>query len=261
MRIVTWNVNSLRAREDYVRLYLEERAPDVLCLQELRADVEDLPLQLLEDHGYRWTVRAQKQRNGVLIAGRGAACELVDPVEGHAGIEEADDARFVAATVAGLRIVNVYCPQGQSTDSPQFPYKLRFFEGLRAWLEADALRAEPLVVLGDLNVARHPEDVWSVDAVAGVPTFHPEEHARWDGLLELGLADAVRPWIDPGTYSFWDYRGGAFRFGQGFRIDHVLVARELLPRIGGAEIERPWRKKRDGLTASDHAPVAVEIDA
>ncbi|MCP5115476.1 MAG: exodeoxyribonuclease III, partial [bacterium] len=123
--------------------------------------------------------------------------------------------------------------------------------------EADL--AQPLVVLGDLNIAPRPEDVWSVEALAGIPSYHPDEHARWAKLLELGFHDAVAPRVPAGTFTFWDYQGGAFHRNLGMRIDHILVNEPLLPRIVSASVARDWRKKKQGLTASDHAPVIVQL--
>ncbi len=255
MRIVTWNVNSLNAREDFVRLFLDAATPDVVCLQELKLEAEKVPAELFEERGYHLAVHGQKSWNGVLIASK-------TPLEDvERGLPEADEgqARAIAATTAGIRLLNLYCPQGQSADSPQFAYKLAFFDGLKRWLEERADPGEPLAVVGDLNVAPRPEDVWSVEAFEGVPSFHPEEHARWAELEALGLHDAVAPRVPPGTFTYRDYRGGAFHRKMGMRIDHVLVTEPLLPRIEAAWVERDWRKKQQGLTASDHAPVVVQL--
>ncbi|MCP3958068.1 MAG: exodeoxyribonuclease III [bacterium] len=255
MRIVTWNVNSIKAREDYVRLFLDRESPDVLCLQELKLETSKVPAELFEERGYHLATHGQKRWNGVLIASKEPLEEI------HKGLAGADDgqARSISAVTGGIRLLNLYCPQGQSVDSPQFPFKLAFFDALRRWLDAHADPAEPLIVLGDLNIAPRPEDVWSVEAFDGVPSFHPQEHERWAQLLDFGLHDAVAPRVEPGTFTFWDYRGGAFHRNLGMRIDHVLVTEPLLPRISGARVERDWRKKKEGLTASDHAPVTVEL--
>ena len=255
MRIVTWNVNSINARADFIRLFLDQESPDVLCLQELKLESSKVPVEMFEERGYHLAVHGEKRWNGVLIASR-------EPLEQvRKGLPDADQghARSIAAATGGIRLLNLYCPQGQSVDSPQFPYKLAFFEALRRWLDEHAEPSEPLVVLGDLNVAPRAEDVWSVEALAGVPSFHPEEHARWADLLAFGLHDAVAPRIEPGTFTYWDYRGGAFHRNLGMRIDHILVTEPLLPRIVGVRIERDWRKKKQGLTASDHAPVTLEL--
>ena len=255
MRIVTWNVNSLNARRDFVRLFLDEVAPDVLCLQELKLEASKVPVEVFEERGYHLAIHGQKSWNGVLIASKTPLTDV------HRGLPEADEgqARSIAATTCEIRFVNLYCPQGQAVDSPKFPYKLAFFDALLRWLEAEADLEEPLVLLGDLNVAPRPEDVWSVEALAGIPSYHPDEHARWAELLELGLHDAVAPRVPPGTFTFWDYQGGAFHRNLGMRIDHVLVSGPVLPRITSASVARDWRKKKQGLTASDHAPVIVDL--
>jgi exodeoxyribonuclease-3 len=255
VKIVTWNVNSLKARHDYVERYLDAASPDVLCLQELKLQDHAVPRALFESRGYALAIHGQKQYNGVLIASR------VGLEDVRVGLPEGDDgmARFVSAVTGGVRLVNLYCPQGQRVDSPQFPYKLAFFRALRRWLDRHCDPTEELAVVGDLNIARHPEDIWDPEGFADIPTFHPKEHERWDELVDFGLHDAVKPHIEPGKYSFWDYRGGAFYRNQGMRIDHVLVTESLRERVLTAWIDRPFRKKIGDLKASDHAPVGVEL--
>ena len=255
MRIVTWNVNSLKAREDYVGLFLDQVSPDVLCVQELKLETSKVPAELFEVRGYHLAIHGQKSWNGVLIASR---TPLADVARGFPDFDEGQ-ARAIAATTAGIRFLNLYCPQGQSVESPQFPYKLAFFDGLRRWLDSRASPDEPLAVLGDLTVAPRPEDVWSVEQLAGVPSYHPDEHARWAALMDYGLEDAVAPRIAPGTFSYWDYRGGAFHRNMGLRIDHILLTAPLAARVTTASVARDWRKKKQGLTASDHAPVMLEL--
>ncbi len=255
MRIVTWNVNSLKARHDYVAEYLDAERPDVLCLQELKLQDEHVPTELFTSRGYDLAIHGQRQWNGVLIA------SLTPLSDVHTGLPAGDDgaARLIAATTAGIRLVNLYCPQGQAADSPKFPYKLGFFDALIEWLPANIPPETAGLILGDLNVAPNPDDVYSLDAFKGVPTYHPEEHARWDRLLELGFADVSKPWLAPGTYSFWDYRGGAFRRDQGMRIDHHLATASLASRVRGSRVLRQWRKNLEDLRASDHAPVEITL--
>jgi exodeoxyribonuclease-3 len=256
MKIVTWNVNSLKARADYVSMYLDrDDAPDVLCLQELKLETDKVPRDLFESRGYHLAVHGQKQWNGVLIASRWPLTDV------EMGLPMGDDgqSRLICATTEGVRLVNLYCPQGQSAESPKFAYKLRFFDALEGWLSEHMSPADPWVILGDINVAPEARDVYDVAAIEGEPTYHPEEHARWARLRALGLSDAVAPHVEPGTFSFWDYRGMAFRFNQGYRIDHLLVTEPILARVEDAWIDRKERKKKDGLTPSDHAPVGIAL--
>ena len=255
MKIVTWNVNSLKARAERVARYLDLARPDVLCLQELKLEADKVPRELFEARGYHLAIHGQRQWNGVLVASRTPLTDI------ERGLPEADEgqARLVAATTAGLRLVNVYAPQGQAVDSDKFPYKLRFFAALRAWLDAHRRPDEPLVLLGDLNIAPGPEDVWSVEEVAGTPSYHPLEHERWAQLMAFGLTDVVRPHAPAGTFSFWDYRGAAFRMNLGMRIDHVLATAPVAARVRTAWVDRDERKKVGELKPSDHAPVGIEL--
>ncbi len=255
MRIVTWNVNSLKARHDYVAAYLDEESPDVLCLQELKLEDDKVPTALFVERGYEVAIHGQRQWNGVLIASK---CGLDDV---HTGLPAGDEgaARLIAATVAGVRVVNLYCPQGQAADSPKFQYKLGFYDALLEWVAAELSADQPAAILGDLNIAREARDIFSVQQLEGVPSFHPEEHRRWDALLDLGFVDVCRPWMPPGTYSFWDYRGGAWQRDMGMRIDHLLATAPLAARVRGARVVRDWRKNRGELRASDHAPVEVTL--
>ena len=260
MKIVTWNVNSLNAREDFVALYLDADSPDVLCMQELKLEDEAVPREIFESRGYHLETFGQPSWNGVAIASKTPLTEV------HRGLPASDagggddgQSRLIAATTAGVQIVNLYCPQGQGVDSPKFPYKLGFYRALNDWIRGRYQPDQPLIVTGDLNVARLERDVWDVARIAGKPTFHPDEHAQWDELLAFGLTDVCEPFIEPGKFSFWDYRGGDFHKNKGFRIDHFLVTSPLVPRVKDAWISRDWRKKHEGLTPSDHAPVGIEI--
>lgn len=256
MKIVTWNVNSLKARQGYVERWLDAEAPDVLCVQELKLDDDKVPTEMFTDRGYDVAIHGQPRWNGVLIASK-------TPLEDVAkGLPEGDEgeARLIAATASGVRFVNLYCPQGQAADSPKFPFKLGFFAALRAWLAATCDPSRELIVLGDLNIAPEARDIWDEEAMAGVPSYHPLEHEEWGKLMAFGLEDAVKPFVEPGTFSFWDYRGGCFHRNQGMRIDHVLVTKALAGRVTDGFIQRPYRKKWDGMTPSDHAPVGIVLD-
>ena len=178
-------------------------------------------------------------------------------------------ARLIAATTQGIRFVNLYCPQGQSAESDKFPYKLGFYDSLIDWLPKDSNLDAPVVVMGDLNIAPEPRDIYDPSKFEGVPSFHPEEHVRWNRLVELGFEDTMVAHLKAGTYSFWDYRGGAFRFNKGMRIDHILATPAAASLTQEAWVERDWRKvkpvkREDGtiekLKPSDHAPVAVRFE-
>ena len=190
--------------------------------------------------------------NGVLIASK---LPMTDVVCGFAG--EEGQSRMIAVTIGGLRLVNLYCPQGQAVDSPKFPYKLRFFDSLIEWLGANCDPASPVLVTGDINIIPAPRDVWSVEAVEGAPSYHPAEHERWQALLGWGLADVACDHIPPQTYSFWDYRGGSFWRDRGMRIDHFLATEPVAALVEGAGVLRDWRRKRGEEKPSDHAPVAL----
>ncbi len=257
MKLVTWNVNSLNVRQEYVSGFLDRVQPDVLALQELKLETHKVPRELFESRGYHLAVFGQPQWNGVLIASKGPIEELQRGLE-VPGAEEIE-ARLLAVRTLGLTVVDVYCPQGQSVESPKFPYKLAFFDALVAWLSARFSPEEALVLLGDYNVAPAARDLYDPVGLAGVPSFHPEEHQRLEALRRFGLEDVCEPFLPAGTYSFWDYRGGAFRFNQGMRIDHIWVTPPLRDRVKGASVSRDDRKKRGELVPSDHAPVILEL--
>ena len=255
MKIVTWNVNSLNAREELVARFLDAERPDVLALQELKMEADQVPRDLFISRGYHLAVHAQKRWNGVLLASRQP---ITDVMMGLPAAEE-DQARVLAATTGGVRFVNLYCPQGQAIDSPKYPYKLAFYDALSAWLRTQLDPAAPWVVLGDLNIAPRAEDIWDPERFRDIPTFTPEEHVRWAELVSFGLADVLAPRVPPHTYTFWDYRGGAFHKRQGMRIDHVLATAPVDARVAAVAVERDWRKKVTDLTPSDHAPVSVTL--
>lgn len=256
MRIVTWNINSINARKDLTALFLDAEKPDVLAMQELKLETDKVPRDLFESRGYHVAILGQRAWNGVLIASKTPLTDVQTNLASDNG-----ESRFIAATTAGLRIINLYCPQGQSVDSEKFPYKLGFYDALIHRLETDHRPDEPLIVMGDFNVAPGPDDVWDVSKFEGIPTYHPLEHQRWRRLIDLGLHDLVQPHVPAKTFSFWDYRGGDFRFNHGMRIDHLLGTAVVASRVTKAEVLRDWRKKKDNLTPSDHAPVAIEFSA
>ncbi|HVS13601.1 MAG TPA: exodeoxyribonuclease III [Thermoanaerobaculia bacterium] len=260
MLVATWNVNGLRARLDFVRHWLLARRPDVVGLQELKLPDEQFPHAELEELGYRAVVHAQKSWNGVAVLSRLPA----EPVcRGLPGGED-QGARLVTARVEGAdgawSFVTVYCPNGKSTSHQDFPRKLAWFDALAEHLEREHDPTEPLVVCGDFNVCPGALDSWNEEALAGRIFHTDEERARLRRLLDWGLVDVYRR-VHPERrmFSWWDYRAGAFHQNHGLRIDLVLATEPLSRSVASAEIDRDYRKKKEGLVASDHAPVLVEL--
>ena len=257
---MTWNVNSLKAREEFVFDYLDEAQPDVVCLQELKLEEEAVPRERFEERGYEVAIHGQRQWNGVLIASKAPISNV------STGLPNGDDgqSRLIACDIKDsnktLKLVNLYCPQGQSEDSPKFQYKLKFYQALRKWIGENYKPGDNLLIVGDLNIAPLKTDVWDVGEFKNVPTYHPLEHEEWKQLLAFGLEDVVEPHIEPGQFTFWDYRGARFRQNQGMRIDHALATKSVAAWVTDAKIDREARKKRNGKAASDHAPVTVTID-
>lgn len=251
MKLSTWNVNSLKVRLPHLLDWLSLRQPDVVCLQETKLEDSRFPYDAITAAGYHVVFSGQKTYNGVAILSR---WPLQDAVVGIPGWEDTQQ-RVIAASTNGVRIVCVYVPNGQSTDSDKFQYKLAWFRALTAYLEKELLRCPHLAVLGDFNVAPADDDVY--DAVAwgdGVLTS-PAERSAFDVLLALGLHDSYGLFQKTaGTYTWWDYRMAAFRRNMGLRIDHILVTPALAGSCMAWEVDKMPRKLE---RPSDHAPVLV----
>ena len=255
MRLASWNVNGLRARLDFVLHWLESRAPDVLGMQELKATDEEFPHDAFEAAGYQVATHGQKGWNGVAIAARTAL-----DVE-QRGLPGEDDmgARLLHARVAGIDFATVYCPNGKTLDHADFPRKLAWFDSLHNYLTAIDNK-QPLVLGGDFNIVPTALDCWRGEAADGTIFCTDEERRRYQALLDLGLVDLFRHvHADAKEYSWWDYRGGAFHRGLGLRIDMLLGSAAIVERAGEVVIDREYRYKQDGMIASDHAPVYVDL--
>lgn len=256
MRIATWNINGLRARLDYLCLWLEARQPDVVGLQELKLETEAFPHDRFRELGYSAAVHGQKSWNGVAVLSR-------EPAEiRQTGLPGQDEfgARLLDVAVAGLRFVTLYCPNGKAVDHEDYPRKLVWFDTLANWLEANLPPDTPAVLAGDYNIAPTGMDSWLGNRGDG-ELFHTEaERTRFDALLARGFVDLYREHApERREYSWWDYRGGAFHRGHGLRIDLLLGTEAVAGRLGDVVIDRDFRKKQDGLTASDHAPVYADL--
>ncbi|MBK81531.1 MAG: exodeoxyribonuclease III [Gammaproteobacteria bacterium] len=256
MRIATWNINGLKARLDFVRLWLETRQPDIVGLQELKTQEEAFPHDVFEDLGYHALVHGQKAWNGVAILSRQPG-ELL-----HKGLAGQDGfgARLISARFDDLVFETVYCPNGKTLEHDDFPRKLAWFDDLAEHWRTHHDPDQPTVLCGDFNIAPAALDSWR-GADGDGSLFHTaEERRRFDALLALGMHDLYRAHHPDGNaFSWWDYRGGAFHRGHGLRIDMLLGTSAVRDRVEAVEIDREFRKKQDGLTASDHAPVYADL--
>ena len=256
MRIATWNVNGLRARLDFIVHWLRSRAPDVVGMQELKVTDDEFPHAAFEECGYQVATHGQKGWNGVAIASK---LPLEVEERGLPGESEAG-ARLIRARVGDLSFATVYCPNGKELDHADFPMKLAWYDSLRDYVAGIGAGA-PFILGGDFNIVPEPVDCWRGEAADGTIFCTTEERSRYQALLDLGLADLfrqLRP--EAKSYSWWDYRGGAFHRGMGLRIDMLLGTAAVAERTRQVVIDREYRRKQDGLTASDHAPVYADLD-
>ena len=261
MKIAAWNVNSIKARLPVVLQWLSQAKPDALCMQETKCQDEAFPVQAFEDAGYQLLLHGQKAYNGVAIATR---IETEAAQIGLAGADaETFGARYLEAHLfpAGaqpVRVACLYLPNGNPVDSDKFRRKLDWMERLHARAEALLQTEEALILAGDYNVIPAPEDAADIDAWRDDALFHPEALARLRRLANLGFYDAFRAcWQSSGRYSFWDYQGGAWRRGDGIRIDLMLLSPAAMDRLQACDIDqetRGWDKP------SDHAPVWIELN-
>ncbi|GGI03735.1 exodeoxyribonuclease III [Egicoccus halophilus] len=258
MRLVTWNVNSLKARLPRVLELLDEHDPDVVCLQETKCAAEAFPHREFGMAGYTAVDHSAGRWNGVALLVR-QDLEIDEVVHGLPGEPDEAEARWVEARVGGVSVVSTYVVNGRSPDHPMFAAKLHFFEAMRDRTRT-LVAAGPTVVAGDLNVTRDDRDLWDPGAWAGSTHVTPEERAHLEAILALGLVDAWRQVApDEVGYTWWDYRMGAFHRGMGMRLDYALVSEHLGVRT--VRVDRSYRKNnRAGDKPSDHAPVLVELD-
>jgi exodeoxyribonuclease-3 len=268
LRIATWNVNSLKARLDKVRWWLDRARPDVLLMQETKLADTAAPVGLFRDAGYALAHHGQGGWNGVAIASRGGVAGVVAnfgqplrpvPTADTGDAEPLAEARMIAADCAGIRVINVYAPNGRTLGSPFYQAKLAWFERLARWLAEAADPEQPLLLGGDFNVAPDDLDVWDPRACHGGTHVSPPEREAFARLCRWGLVDAYRQQhAEPGRYTWWDYRAGNFQKNFGMRIDHLLVTRPLAGRTVWAEIDREARKGKP--IPSDHAPLLIDVD-
>ena len=257
MRVATWNVNSIKQRMPRFLPWLDQRRPDVLCLQETKLSDDafaDLLGAELDKRGYAVAHYGQAQWNGVALLSRVGLDDIVRGVAGAPGFPD-PEARAVAATCGGVRVHSIYVPNGREPDSDHYRYKLRWLAALR-----EVVRAGPDVamVCGDMNIAPTDADVFDPAAYAGQTHVTPPERAALAELQALGLCDVVRDrWPTERVFTYWDYRAGMFPKDLGMRIDLVLATDPVADRVRAAWVDRYARK---GTGPSDHAPVIVDLD-
>jgi len=259
MKLATWNVNGMKARLDFMKLWLEDRQPDVVGLQELKLMDENFPHDVFADLGYRALTHGQKSWNGVAVLSK----LPIEPVQVGLPGQETFGSRLLTVRIddgssAGFEFTTLYCPNGKTLDHGDYPAKLAWFDSLAEHLRGTL--APSGIVCGDFNIVPEALDSW-MGADGEGRLFHTEaERTRLARIVDLGLIDLYRR-LHPEeqTFSWWDYRGGAFHRKQGLRIDLMLATADLADRVTAAGADRDYRKKQDGLTASDHAPVIVEL--
>ena len=254
MKVATWNVNSLKVRLPHLQQWLEANPVDILALQETKSPDADFPAAALEALGYRAVYSGQKTYNGVAILSRHA---IDAPLMNLPHFED-PQRRLLAATIAGVRVVDVYIPNGQTVDSDKYVYKLAWIGALRAYLEGE-LQAHPrLLLLGDFNVAPEDRDVHDPKSWEGSVLVSPRERAAVAAIQAMGLRDLFRKFEQPaGIFSWWDYRQGAYRRNNGLRIDLILGSEAMHRTCVSCSVDR---EPRTWERPSDHAPCIATFD-
>jgi exodeoxyribonuclease-3 len=268
MRIATWNVNSLKARLERVSAWLERARPDVLLLQETKLADADAPVDVFRAAGYELAHHGEGRWNGVAITSRRGIADVVtnfgEPLRPPRTEDTGDDeplaeARMIAATCGGVRVVSIYAPNGRTVGSVFYDAKLVWYDRLARWLATAVKPDEILVLGGDFNVAPADIDVWDPAACHGGTHVSEPERKAFARLCEWGLVDVYRrQHPEAGRYTWWDYRAGNFHKNYGMRIDHLLVSPPVAARVVWTEIDRETRKGKP--TPSDHTPLVIDLD-
>jgi exodeoxyribonuclease III len=253
LRVATWNVNSLRVRLPQLIEWLRQSPVDILAMQETKITDAEFPQTDFVALGYRVLYSGQKTYNGVALLSRWPADEVLTDIPQFADSER----RVLAASSGGVRVINLYVPNGQQVGSPKYEYKLRWLSALEQWLRAELRRGQPLIVLGDFNIAPEDRDVHDPAAWAGSVHVSEPERQALRALTALGLVDLFRRFEQPPrTFTWWDYRMLAFRRNHGLRIDLVLSSEALAAACTACVVDRePRRAERP----SDHAPVIADF--
>jgi exodeoxyribonuclease-3 len=260
VRVATWNVNSVKQRMPRLLAWLDQRQPDVVCLQETKL-ADDAFLALLGDElagrGYQAALHGEARWNGVAILSRAGLDDVTPGLAGAPGFP-GPEARAVAATCGGIRVMSVYVPNGRQPDSDHYRYKLAWLAALRDVVSPSLAAGGDVLVCGDMNIAPADADVFDPAAFAGQTHVTAPERAALASLEAAGLHDVVRDhWPDERIFSYWDYRAGMFHQDLGMRIDLMLASDPVAARVRAAWVDREARK---GTGPSDHAPVMVDLD-
>jgi exodeoxyribonuclease III len=254
MKLATWNVNSLAVRLPQLLDWLSANPVDAMVLQETKMTDDKFPHAEIEAAGYEVKWFGQKTYNGVALLSRTPAIDIVRNIPGLGD----EQARVIAGTVAGVRVIGAYVPNGQAPDSDKYAYKMRWLDALQGWLREELVQHPQLALLGDYNIAPTDADVHDPVAWAGQILCTPQERAHFQALLDLGLFDSFRLFEQaPKPWTWWDYRNLAFRKNQGLRIDHILISEALKTRATACVIDKLPRKNE---RPSDHTPVVLTLD-
>jgi exodeoxyribonuclease-3 len=255
LKLVTYNVNGIKARLPRLLEYLTEQQPDVVCLQEIKSSDDTFPHADIEALGYGAVWHGQKGFNGVAVLARGQV--PVERQRGLAGEDEDDHSRYLECVVDGLVVASIYLPNGNPQPGPKFDYKLRWMERLAARARALLDEEVPTILMGDYNVIPNDDDTFSVRAMASDALMQPESRAAYRRLLAQGWTDALRTRHPTGkVWTFWDYQAGAWQRDAGFRIDHLLLSPQAADRLVDAGVDKDYRGREK---ASDHAPTWVRL--
>ena len=260
MKIVTWNVNSIRQRLPRLLAMLTRFEPEVVCLQETKVEDPMFPTMEIAAAGYECVLLGQRAYNGVAILSK---VDLADQQMGFEGDPVPEQSRVLSATAGGLRMVCVYVVNGKVVGDPAYETKLAWLDALRAWLEATCDPGEPLLLCGDFNVAPDDRDVWDADLWRGKNLASEPERERVRSLEAWGLTDLGRVAAGDvqGPFTYWDYTAGAFQKGWGLRIDLALASAPVASRMVSVEVDRNERRPKAGEgKPSDHAPVVITLE-
>ncbi|MBL4667626.1 MAG: exodeoxyribonuclease III [Sneathiella sp.] len=254
MKIASWNVNSVKARLPRLIDYLKDSSVDVLCLQELKTVDEGFPRDEIEALGYHIETHGQKTYNGVAILSK---YPIEDVLKGLPGDDSDEQARYIEATINGVRIASIYLPNGNPVDTEKFPYKLAWMDRLITRAE-DLLKSEiPTVLAGDYNVIPQDEDCYDAKAWEGDALTKPESRHRFRQLLNMGYTDAYRTFTPNVNYTFWDYQRGSWQKDHGIRIDHLLLSPQAADQLDNVGIDKDPRGQE---RPSDHTPIWINLD-